>query len=64
MVTGTHGNQVFCVCSVLCSVSVQFSLGLVMEEQLMGWDTEAAAVTELLRIFVQGSGSQTTISVS
>lgn len=40
-----------------CALSWQFSLALLMEEQLMGWDSEAAAVTELLRMCVQGSGS-------
>lgn len=41
-----------------CAVSWQFSLGLLMEEQMMGWDSEAAVVTELVRMYVQSSGSQ------
>lgn len=46
-----------------CDVSWQFPLGLVMEEQLMGWDSEAAAVPDLLRMYVQSSGPQTRGSV-
>lgn len=37
----------------------QFSLGSVMVEQLMGWDSETTAVTELLGSYVQSSGSKT-----